>query len=100
MSGPVDAKTPAPESPVELTACVVAEGSRYVATVKGLNLEGSGRTPDAAQDALVQVVRGWLERLDTTGKLGEALGIAALDEEAEVVLKFVDGDGRISQSSD
>ena len=94
MSGQVDENTPSPDAPVELTAHVVADGSRYVAAVDGLELESTGRTPDAAQDALVQTVRGWLERLDTTGKLGDALGIESLDEEAEIVLQFVDGNGR------
>ena len=94
MSDQVDEKTPAPDAPVELTAHVVADGNRYVAAVDGLELEGSGRTPDAAQDALVQAVRGWLERLDTTGKLGDSLGIESLDEEAEIILQFVDGDGQ------
>ena len=92
MAGEIDEKTPAPDAPVELTAHVVADGNRYIAAVDGLELEGSGRTPDAAQDALVQTVRGWLERLDTSGKLGGALGIANLDEEAEIVLQFIDGD--------
>ena len=90
MPGQVDEKTPAPDAPVELTARVVPDGNRYVAAVDGLELEGSGRTPDAARNALVSTVRGWLERLDTSGKLPDTFGRDDLDETAEIVLRFVD----------
>ena len=76
--------------PVELVARVVSDGDRYLAAVDGLELEGKGATPDAAQDALVQTMRGWLERLDTSGKLGAALGLDGLDEDTEIVLMFID----------
>ena len=66
----------APAEPVRLFAQVAADGGQFVATVAGLELAGSGNTPASAQEALVQAMRGWLERLDTAGKLGEALGVA------------------------
>lgn len=94
ISSQIDEKTPAPDVTVELTARVVADGNRFIAAVDGLDLEGSGRTPDAAQDALVQTMRGWLERQDTAGKLADALGVDHLDEETEIVLQFaVDNSG-------
>lgn len=76
-------------APVELTARVLEAGGRFVAAVDGLGLEGYGRTPTAAAEALVQAVRGWLERQDTTGKLAEVLGLDDLDEETEIVLQFI-----------
>ena len=81
------------DAPIELTARINIHGDRYVAAVDGLELEGAGATPSAAEDALVQVVRGWLERQDTAGKLAEALGIDDLEENTEIVLNFVDENG-------
>ena len=78
-------------APVQLMAQVLPDGQRFIAVVDGLELEGAGPTPDAAQESLVQAVRSWLERLDTTGKLGDALGVGCLEEETEIVLQFVDG---------
>ena len=92
MADCVDEKAPAPDAPVELTARVVADGNRYVAAVDGLEqLEGAGRTPDAARKSLVQAMRGWLERMDTSSSLPDAFGRDDLDETAEIILKFVDG---------
>ena len=54
---------------IELTARVVARQGRFVAAVHGLELEGSGSTPAAAEEALVQAMRNWLERQDTAGRL-------------------------------
>ena len=92
MSGQIDEKTPAPDVTVELTARVVAAGNRFIAAVDGLELEGAGRTPGAARDALVQTMRGWLERQDTAGKLADALGVDHLDEDTEIVLQFAADD--------
>ena len=79
---------------IELTARVVARQGRFVAAVHGLELEGSGSTAAAAEEALVQAMRNWLERQDTAGRLAESLGVEYLDEETEIVLQFVaDGDG-------
>ncbi len=77
--------------PVQLTAHVARDGHRFIATVDGLDLEGKGNTPDAAQESLVQTMRSWLERLDTTGKLGDALGVDGLSEDTEIVLHFAAG---------
>ena len=63
-------------------------GIRLVAVAK-LGLEGSGGTPSAAENALVQTVRNWLERQDTAGSLPETLGIDGhIDEETEIILHF------------
>jgi hypothetical protein len=81
---------PAPDGgiPIELVATVELDGTKYVAAVEGLELETTGNTESAAQNALIQAMRGWLERQDTFGKLAEALGLEYLDEEAEIVLRF------------
>ena len=76
------------EASVELVARVVTSGDQFLATVDGLELQSAGRTREAAENGLVQAVRGWLERQDTVGRLGQALGIDALDEETEIVLRF------------
>ena len=76
--------------PVALIARVMLDGNRFVAAVDGLDLEGMGSTRAAAEDALVQAVRGWLERHDTAGRLGDALGVDDLDEDTEIVLQFVE----------
>lgn len=75
-------------APVELVARVVSDGNQFLATVDGLELHSSGRTREAAENGLVQAVRGWLERQDTVGRLGQALGIDDLNEETEIVLRF------------
>ena len=74
--------------PVELVARVVSDGDQFLATVDGLDLQSSGRTREAAENGLVQAMRGWLERQDTGGRLGQALGIDDLNEETEIVLRF------------
>lgn len=79
------------DAPVQLTAHVSPDGHRFIATVDGLDLEGKGNTSDAAQESLVQAMRSWLERLDTTGKLGDALGVDGLNEDTEIVLRFLAG---------
>ncbi len=67
------------------------DGNPFIANVNGLEVEGSGSTVPQAQDALIRSMRGWLERLDTSGKLPEALGTEDLAEETEVILQFIDG---------
>lgn len=84
---------------VTLIARVLADGDRYLAIVDALELEGKGSTVDAAQQSLVQIMRGWLERQDTSGKLGSALGVEGLDEETEIVLQFVDDSGEHREPS-
>ena len=89
MDGPRDNYSDQPDAPVQLTAHVYPDGNRFVAAVAGFELQGSGNTSDAAKDSLVQTMRSWLERLDTTGKLGDALGIDDLSEDTEIVLQFM-----------
>ena len=84
----IDPNAPDSVAPVELVARVVSDGNQFLATVDGLELQSSGRTREAAENGLVQAVRGWLERQDTVGRLGQALGIDDLDEETEIVLRF------------
>ncbi len=90
MTAPVEMVVQQEDGTVQLTARVVPDGNRFVAVVDSLGLEGRGATADAAQQSLVQTLRGWLERQDTSGKLGAALGVDELDEETEIVLQFVD----------
>ena len=84
----IDPNAPDFVGPVELVARVVSDGNQFLATVDGLDLQSSGRTREAAENGLVQAVRGWLERQDTIGRLGQALGIDDLNEETEIVLRF------------
>ena len=85
----IDPIAPKGEAAVELVARVVSTGGQYVATVDGLEPQGSGPTREAAENGLVQALRGWLERQDTVGRLGQALGIDDLNEETEIVLRFM-----------
>ena len=95
------------DAPVKLIACVAAKAGQFIAAAAGMELadadgnaftvaldslppESSGATPAAAQDALIQATRSWLERQDTAGRLAETLGIAFLEETAEIVLQFID----------
>ncbi len=84
----MDAIAPEDGAIVELVARVVSSGDQFLATVDGLELQSSGRTREAAENGLVQVMRGWLERQDTVGRLGQALGRDDLAEETEIVLRF------------
>ena len=87
------------DTPVQLTARILADGDHFVASVEGLELAGNGSTPEAAENALIQGVRSWLERQDTAGRLAEALGIDELDETTEIVLQFIPGDADGSEAS-
>lgn len=90
MTAAQETNSESSDDAVQLIARVITDGNRYLAAVDGLELESRGATPDAARESLVQTMRGWLERLDTAGKLGAALGVDDLDEETEIVLQFVD----------
>lgn len=87
------------EASVELVARVVSNGDQFLATVDGLELQAAGRTREAAENGLVQAMRGWLERQDTVGRLGQALGRDDLTEETEIVLRFADEEPSSQQSS-
>jgi hypothetical protein len=86
-------------TPVELIARVVPSGNQFLATVDGLELQINGRTPEAAENGLVQAMRGWLERQDTVGRLGQALGLDSLDENTEIVLRFVSNDQGVEDAA-
>ncbi len=89
MNGVGESYSDQVDAPVQLTAQVYPDGNRFVAYVAGLELQGNGSTPEAAEESLVQAMRSWLERLDTTGKLGDALGVDGLSEDTEIVLQFI-----------
>ena len=84
----IDPNAPDFVASVELVARVVSDGGQFWAKVDGLELQSSGRTREAAENGLVQAVRGWLERLDMAGRLGQALGIDGVNEATEIVLRF------------
>ena len=111
MTPPND-DAPVPVAPVTLAARVIRQGGKFVAGVarletedaqgepvsipvdgSGIGLEVIANTPAAAMDALTLTMRGWLERQDTADRLGEALGLDSLDDDAEIILRFVAGDG-------
>ena len=95
----MDPSAPHEAGPVELIARVIPRGDQFLASVDGLELESSGRTPEAAMTGLVQAMRGWLERQDTVGRLGQALGMGHLDEETEIVLRFAEDEPCGNQST-
>jgi predicted RNase H-like HicB family nuclease len=78
---------------VLLTARVVWEEGRYVASVDALALEAVGDSVSQAQDELVIALRGWIEAQDTLGNLEESLaraGYVGVDEDTELQLEFVE----------
>jgi predicted RNase H-like HicB family nuclease len=78
---------------VLLTARVVWEEGRYVASVDALSLEAVGDSVSQAQDELVIALRGWIEAQDTLGNLEESLaraGYVGVDEDTELQLEFVE----------
>ena len=102
---------PFPAAAVTLAARVIRDDGKFVAAVARLEttdaqgeprsaafdgaaagLEGIANTPDAAMDALTLTMRAWLERQDTADRLGDTLGIPHLDDDAEIILRFLTGD--------
>lgn len=78
---------------VLLTARVIWEEGRYVASVETLELEVVGDSVREAQDELVAALRGWIEAQDTLGNLEETLaraGYEGVDEDTELQLEFVE----------
>ena len=78
---------------VLLTARVTWEEERYVAKVDQVSLEGSGKSLEAAQDELIDVVRSWIQDHDGTGVLGQILadaGFPGVEDDTEVRLEFVE----------
>lgn len=74
-----------------LTARVAWEGTRYVARVDSLPLEGAGESVLAAQDELVQAMRAWIESHDTLDTLERVLaqaGFLGVEEDTELQLEF------------
>lgn len=101
-----------PVASVTLAARVVSDEGKFVAAVERLEtadeqgeplfaafdgaaagLEGIADTADGAMDALTLAMRGWLERQDTADQLGAALGLPGLDDDTEIILRFIAGDG-------
>ena len=78
---------------VLLTARVVHEEDRYVASVDALALEVVGHSLEQAQEELVTAMRSWIETQDTLGQLEECLadaGYAGVGEDTELQLEFVE----------
>ena len=76
-----------------LTARVVKEADRHVATVDNLPLEGVGDSMKQAQDELILAMRAWIEAHDGTDSLEKALadaGFPGVEEETELQLEFVE----------
>ena len=78
---------------VILTAKIDRNDARYVVRIDELGLEGEGDSLEAAQDDLIQVMRGWIESHDGSDTLGDVLadaGYHGVDEETELQLEFVE----------
>ena len=76
-----------------LTARVALDDGRYVAKVDQLPLEGEGDSVQQAQDALIQVMRSWIETNDGTDSLEQVLseaGFPGVKEDTELQLEFLD----------
>ena len=76
-----------------MTARVVWETDRHVATVDSLPLEGVGDSVKQAQDDLIQAMRAWIEAQDGTDSLEQTLadaGFPGVEEETELQLEFVE----------
>ena len=76
-----------------LTARVTWDQESYLAKVDQLSLEGSGDSVEAAKDALIEVVRSWIQEHDGTGGLGQTLedaGFPGVEDDTEVRLEFVE----------
>ena len=76
-----------------LTARVVWDNDRHVATVDNLPLKGAGDSVKQAQDDLIQAMRAWIEAHDGTDTLERALadaGFPGVEEETELQLEFVE----------
>ena len=78
-----------------LTAKIDRGETRCVVRIDDLDLEGEGETLEAAQDALIQTMRAWIEAHDGTDTLGGVLAAAGyhgIDDETELQLEFVEAE--------
>ena len=78
-----------------LTAKIDREEARYVVRIEDLGLEGEGESLEAAQDALIQTMRAWIEAHEGTDTLGGVLaaaGYLGIDDETELQLEFVEAE--------
>ena len=76
-----------------MTARVVWQADRHIATVDSLPLEGVGDSVEQAQDQLIHAMRAWIEARDGTDSLEQALadaGFPGVEEETELQLEFVE----------
>ena len=76
-----------------LTARVVWDTDKHIATVDSLPLEGVGESVKQAQDELVNAMRAWIEAQDGTDSLEQALadaGFLGVEEGTELHLEFVE----------
>ena len=76
-----------------LTARVVWEDGRHLATVDSLPLEGVGDSVKQAQDHLIQALRAWIEDHDGKDSLERALaeaGFPGVEDDTELQLEFLE----------
>lgn len=76
-----------------LTARIIREDSRFIATVEGINVRGVGESPEAARDELVQAMLSWISTRDCAESMAGALadaGFPEVDDETELELEFAD----------
>ena len=76
-----------------LTARVAWDDGKYVAKVDQLPLVGQGDSVQQAQDALIQVMRSWIETNDGTDNLEQVLseaGFPGVEEDTDLQLEFVE----------
>ena len=74
-----------------MTARVVWQADRHIATVDSLPLEGVGDSVEQAQDQLIHAMRAWIETHDGTETLEQALeaaGFPGVGEDTELELEF------------
>lgn len=76
-----------------LTAKVVWQDGRYLATLFELGLSGEGTSLEEAQDELITLMRNWIEVQDARSLLEESLaqaGFPGVEEDTELQLEFIE----------
>ncbi len=76
-----------------MTARVEWQEGVYLASIEPLGLSAEGDTVEAAQDELINVMRNWIEMLDSRSLLEETLaqaGFTGVEEGTELQLEFVE----------
>ena len=74
-----------------LTASVELEDTRFIARIRGINVQGEGESADSAQEELVQAMLTWISSHDCAESMAGALvaaGFPTIDDETELELEF------------